>query len=171
MALLCVRLITQVILLLLFLALAILLLAILCCAVFLLVVSFLLLVVVIVSLALLAFPLLALLAQVLAPVFDFLVDDILRLPRRKKHKLDAVLLEVVDPLLATLDGQEIGLIDDEETLLGAVDLLGIGLEIETAEKEGVASINDLANDVGAFHDTPQLTPDFNVLLEGGHETI
>lgn len=61
-----------------------------------------------------------------------------------------------------------------ELLRGALNLVGVELEnilleVLGTEREGVASVDNLYDEIGALEGTPKLAPDLEVTFEGGEE--
>ena len=85
---------------------------------------------------------------------------------REKDVLDALLREVLVPVLDELRAQVVGLVDKKDELLIALaHLIDILFQVGRVEKVRIPRIYDLHKHIRLFDDTPKLPPNVDILFK------
>ena len=77
--------------------------------------------------------------------------------------------EIVGPLETLIDGEEIGLVEEEHRLFA--ERLDVIFEIGTEEEERVSGVDDLDEQIASLCHSPELSPDLEILFEGRQEQL
>mmetsp|Transcript_27163 Transcript_27163/g.69135 ORF Transcript_27163/g.69135 Transcript_27163/m.69135 type:complete len:511 (+) Transcript_27163:2798-4330(+) len=85
--------------------------------------------------------------------------------RRPERVAHAGLLKVVGPLPAHGLGQQVGLVEQQQRVLGGVQLVRVRLQVLTPVQQRVARVHHLHHDVRPLQHAPQLPPHLQVLLK------
>ena len=75
------------------------------------------------------------------------------------------LLKIGRPAAPLLEGEQVGLVDEEHAPLARVDLVRVPLQVRAAEEQRVARVDDLYDELRALEHAPQLPPHLQILLE------
>ena len=94
-----------------------------------------------------------------------LINAILLILCRIKCKLDPHGLQLNGPALALIFCQVIRLVEQQQYRSGRIVLQAIGDQVVGVVQKGVARVHNLESNSTALHNTPQLTPNLQILLK------